>query len=70
MTKKWGGEWLGQDKYKKTKIALVSGQPSSGHKKGKDGFIQYFNSFRVHIQIPPTGYVGLVWRSTAEATAS
>ena len=24
----------------------------------------------VHIQIPPTGNIGLIWRSTAEATAS
>ena len=24
----------------------------------------------VHIQIPPTGYVGLIWHSTIEATAS
>ena len=29
-----------------------------------------FTDLDVHIQIPPSGYIGLIWRSTTEATAS
>ena len=31
---------------------------------------EWVGTWSIHIQILPTGYVGLIWRSTAEATAS
>ena len=35
-----------------------------------NGPFEHCMNINIHIQIPPTGYVGLIWCSTAEATAS
>ena len=62
--------WKDVKNLKKKKKNIFGPLKISEDPQSFKGFFCLFRPLCVHIQIPPTGYIGLILRSTAVATAS